>query len=218
MALARRIRSAPDLGATRVVLASAPPGAKLSNDDAALFDVTPWSAAPWRRLLDVLAEMLRENGSSPGAAAGADPSAGKAKADDAEAIPDLAGCRILIAEDVATNQVLLRAMLRPTVAEVEIFADGAALLDRHRAALADLILMDLQLPGMGGLAAIRHLRKLDGAAGAVPVIALTAYARRADRKRALDAGTDAYMTKPVVVPEFYALLRRLLPDCAGAGD
>jgi CheY-like chemotaxis protein len=47
------------------------------------------------------------------------------------------------------------------------------------------------------------------------VVALTAYARRADRKRALDAGTDAYLAKPVVVSEFYALLRRLLPQGPG---
>jgi CheY-like chemotaxis protein len=131
---------------------------------------------------------------------------------NAGVIPSLAGRRILIAEDVATNQVLLEAVLAPTGAEVEIVADGAALLRRYALAPADLILMDLQMPGMGGIAAMRRLRALSAAARAVPVVALTAYARSADRKLALDAGMDAYLAKPIVVAELYDLLRRLLPE------
>ena len=68
------------------------------------------------------------------------------------------------------------------------------------------------MPGMGGIAAARRLRELGGSAGAVRVIALTAYARSADRQLALDAGMDAYLAKPIVVAEFYDLLRRLLPE------
>jgi CheY-like chemotaxis protein len=64
---------------------------------------------------------------------------------------------------------------------------------------------------MGGIAAMRYLRALEGAAGTVPVVALTAYARNTDRQLALDAGMDAYLAKPIVVAEFYDLLRRLLP-------
>ena len=131
-------------------------------------------------------------------------------------IPALAGRRILIAEDVATNQVLLEAMLAATGAAVEVVADGAALLERHALAPADLILMDLQMPGMGGIAAVRHLRASGGAARAVPVVALTAYARSADRRLALGAGMDAYLAKPIVVSEFYDLLCRLLPK-GGSG-
>jgi CheY-like chemotaxis protein len=137
---------------------------------------------------------------------------------NAGVIPSLAGRRILIAEDVATNQVLLEAVLAPTGAEVAIVADGAALLRRYALAPADLILMDLQMPGMGGIAAMRRLRALGGAARVVPVVALTSYARSADRKLALDAGMDAYLAKPIVVAELYDLLRRLLPEGGNGPD
>jgi CheY-like chemotaxis protein len=206
--LARSIRAEPELAGARIVLASALPGVTLSPDEQALFDVAPWSAAPWRRLLDTLYDLFREDADLPKLAREATPAD---KGVDA-AIPSLMGRRILVAEDAATNQVLLKAMLQQTGAEVELVADGAALLERHTAAPADLILMDLQMPGMGGIAAMRRLRALESDAGAVPVIALTAYARSADRKRALDAGMDAYLAKPVVVAEFYDLLRQLLPD------
>jgi CheY-like chemotaxis protein len=127
-------------------------------------------------------------------------------------IPSLAGRRILIAEDVPTNQFLLEAVLAPTRAEVEVVADGIALLERYALAPADLILMDLQMPGMGGVAALRRLRVLSDAARAVPVVALTAYAREADRRASLKAGMDAYLAKPIVVAELYDLLRKLLPE------
>jgi CheY-like chemotaxis protein len=136
----------------------------------------------------------------------------RAESRNAGAIPALAGRRILIAEDVATNQVLLKAVLAPTGAEVEIVGDGTALLERYALAPADLILMDLQMPGMGGIAALRRLRAQGGAGRAVPVVALTAYAGSADRKRALGAGMDAYLAKPIVVSALYDLLRRFLPE------
>lgn len=127
-------------------------------------------------------------------------------------IPSLAGRRILVAEDVPTNQFLLEAVLAPTGAEVEVVADGIALLERYALAPADLILMDLQMPGMGGVAALRRLRVMSDAARMVPVVALTAYAREADRRASLKAGMDAYLSKPIVVAELYDLLRKLLPE------
>jgi CheY-like chemotaxis protein len=127
----------------------------------------------------------------------------------------LAGRRILVAEDVATNQVLLQAVLAHTGAAIEMVADGATVVERHRAEPADLIVMDLQMPGMGGIAALRKIRALGGARGAVPVLALTAYAGSADRRKALDAGMDGYLAKPIIVGDFYRLLRRMLPPGGG---
>ena len=190
------------------MLAGGTRGLALSGDDAALFDAVARISIPWRRLMDLLHDLAREPAEVPARISGPQPAAGRAAGD----IPVLAGRRILIAEDVATNQMLLQAVLAPTGAEIEVVTDGAAVLERHGAAPADLILMDLQMPGMGGIAAMRRLRALGGAAGAVPVVALTAYARSADRQLALDAGMDAYLAKPIVVAEFYDLLRRLLPE------
>jgi CheY-like chemotaxis protein len=208
--LARDFRADPRLAGARIVLTGDARGLDLSNDDAALFDAVPRTSVPWRRLMDLLHDFARE----PGEAPAPPPAENRATG----AIPALTGRRILIAEDVATNQVLLEAVLAPTGAAVETVTDGAAVLERQAEAPADLILMDLQMPGMGGIAAMRRLRALGGAAGAVPVVALTAYARNADRQLALDAGMDAYLAKPIVVAEFYDLLRRLLPEGGnGAG-
>ena len=75
--------------------------------------------------------------------------------------------------------------------------------------------MDLEMPGMGGIAAVRRIRDLPADAGRVPVIAITAYAREEDRRTALEAGMDAYLVKPVVVPQLYGLVARLV---AGRGS
>jgi len=207
-ALARRVRADPALAGARIMLTGNRLSTDQPGDDAELFDAMLRPPMPWRRLMDVLHDLVRQPMTSPATSAAPQPAENRTAGDT----PALAGRRILIAEDVATNQMLLRAVLAPTGAEIEVVADGAAVLERQAEAPADLILMDLQMPGMGGIAAMRRLRALGGAAGAVPVVALTAYARSADRQLALDAGMDAYLAKPIVVAEFYDLLRRLLPE------
>lgn len=204
--LARRIRAAPELGRTRIVLLNVPRGAVIAEQEAAMFDVMRHAASPWRRLMDVLQDLFRRD---PGGAQ--TPRAEASAGIGGGVVPVLAGRRILVAEDVATNQVLLQAVLTHTGAVIEVVSDGATVIERHRADPADLIVMDLQMPGMGGIAALRRIRALGGAAGAVPVVALTAYAGNADRRKALEAGMDGYLAKPIIVGEFYQLLHRLLP-------
>ncbi len=220
--LARALRADPRLASALLVLVDAGKLGGLSPDEARLFDTAPRAQMPWQPLLDVMQEQLETRSASAGQPAGfAEPGTtapgptapGTARPGTAE-IPRLAGRRILIAEDVDTNQVLLRAMLEPTGAGIETVPDGDVVLARHAEDPADLILMDLQMPGMGGIAAARRIRALEGAAGAVPIIALTAYARAADRDRAMQAGMDAYISKPVVIAEFYRLVRCLLKVAA----
>lgn len=206
--LARRIRADPALAGARIMLAGDRLSTDQPGDDAELFDAVLRPPMPWRRLMDVLHDLVRQPMTSPATSSAPQPAENRTAGD----IPALAGRRILIAEDVPTNQMLLQAVLAPTGAEIEVVADGAAVVERHGEAPADLIVMDLQMPGTGGIAALRRIRALDGAAGAVPVVALTAYARSADRQLALDAGMDAYLAKPIVVAEFYDLLRQLLPE------
>ncbi|HUF87910.1 MAG TPA: response regulator [Thermohalobaculum sp.] len=215
--LARAFRQDPRLADAVIVLTGADRAQRarrLAPGGAALFDAVPGAPMPWRRLLEVLEELIEARsrvGAAPvGAAQVPRAAAGGAQTPATPAIPDLAGRRILIAEDVATNQVLLRAMLAPTGAAIETVSGGDDVLARHAEAPADLIVMDLQMPGMGGFAAARHIRDLAGKPGKVPIVTLTAHAGSADRERAARAGMDAYFSKPVVVAEFYDELRRLL--------
>jgi len=122
----------------------------------------------------------------------------------ANGTPARTGLSILIAEDNEINALLARALLtrlghRPTIAP-----DGAAAVESWLAARAagapyDLVLMDVQMPVMDGLEAVRRIRsaEIDAGASRVPVIALTANAYAEDRDAALEAGTDGLLVKPL---------------------
>ncbi len=205
--LARRFRADPRLAGTAIVLSGSHRAADFSDEDAALFDARPAISMPWRRLFDVFRELVQARGGSDA------PSPAPRRR--AAGVPSLAGRRVLIAEDVATNQVLLRALLEATGAAIEAVLAGDEVLRRHKEEPADLIIMDLQMPRMGGLAAAERIRALEGAAGRVPILALTAHAAEADRQRALAAGMDAFLAKPIMVCEFYDLVERLLAVAPG---
>ena len=204
--LARRFRSDPDLANVAIVLAGSRRGPPLAEDELALFDAVPSITMPWNPLIEILHQLIEARAGASGPRQEAKPAG--------NGIPSLAGRRILVAEDVATNEVLLRALLEPTGATIEAVSGGDAALKRQAEAPADLVVMDLQMPGMGGIAAARRIRELESPAGSVPIVALTAYARTTDRERAFAAGMDAFMAKPLVVGDFYDLLRRLLAEGA----
>jgi len=107
--------------------------------------------------------------------------------------------RVLCAEDNLANQFVLRSILEHLGHEVEIVGDGAAALDRLAAGPYDLVLMDMQMPGMDGLAATRALREREAASGEapVPVIMVTANAMPDHVIDALKAGADLHVPKPV---------------------
>jgi CheY-like chemotaxis protein len=106
--------------------------------------------------------------------------------------------RILVVEDNAKNLKLIRDVLQFSgydVVEARSGEEGVALAGKHA---PDLVLMDLQLPGMDGIEALRLLRA-DPATKSVPVVAVTAFAMRNDRDRTLRAGFDGYVEKPISV-------------------
>jgi CheY-like chemotaxis protein len=108
----------------------------------------------------------------------------------------MAGAPILIVDDNASNTKLLAFLLTSkgyTVRTAASAIEALAVLDEF---LPRLILMDIQLPGMDGLALTRQL-KADPRTRAIPIIAATAYAMKGDEQRALDAGCDGYITKPI---------------------
>jgi two-component system cell cycle response regulator DivK len=118
----------------------------------------------------------------------------------------VAGELILIVEDNERNLKLLRDLLGAygyRVLEARSAEDALVL---ARAGRPQLVLMDIQLPGMDGLAALRDLRAAPETA-ATPVIAVTAFAMKDDRERLLAAGFDGYLEKPVNVRELPSYLR-----------
>ena len=117
--------------------------------------------------------------------------------------------RILIVEDNAANMKLAILLLQRAGHSVLCAADAEAGLTMARADLPDLILMDIQLPGMDGLAATALLKQ-DPVTSAIPIIALTAMAMREDRERSELAGCDGYVTKPLRYQQLYALIDALL--------
>jgi CheY-like chemotaxis protein len=104
--------------------------------------------------------------------------------------------RILIVEDNPTNLKLASQVLEAEGYEVDRATDAEQAQELLRHATPDLVLMDIALPGMDGLTLTRKL-KADPGLKDVPVVAMTAFAMKGDDQRALDAGCDGYLTKPI---------------------
>jgi CheY-like chemotaxis protein len=106
------------------------------------------------------------------------------------------GMNVLIVEDNPANLMLAGAVLRRAGHRITEARSAEEALERLRVATPDLILMDVQLPGLDGLALTRRLKGEPGT-GEVVVVALTAHAMNEDRARALEAGCDGYIAKPI---------------------
>jgi len=118
---------------------------------------------------------------------------------------------ILIIEDNRANMKLATLLVRNAGHTVLCAVDAETGLTQARAVRPDLILMDIQLPGIDGLAATTLLKQ-DPATAAIPVIALTAMAMREDQAKTKIAGCDAYITKPLRYQELYAAIDALLTN------
>ena len=121
----------------------------------------------------------------------------------------MAGELILIVEDNENNRMLVRDVLQSRgyrTAETDNGEEGVRLAREHRPAL---ILMDIQLPGMNGMDALRVLRA-DAATRDIPVMAVTASAMTQDRHKIMATGFDAYQSKPINVREFVEAVRTVL--------
>jgi signal transduction histidine kinase/ActR/RegA family two-component response regulator len=149
---------------------------------------------------------------------GAGESSAASAAESAAGIPGaVAGrARVLVVEDNAVNQLLVAKLLARAGHDATIAGDGETALAHLRSAAFDLVLMDVQLPGMDGVSVTRHIRDLPGPVGAIPVIALTANAMAGDRDRYLAAGMDDYLSKPIDANQLYLTIARQLERVAAA--
>ena len=116
---------------------------------------------------------------------------------ESDAAPGLNGLRVLVVEDNGTNRLIARKILETVGAVVDTAEDGASGVEAARTLLPDLILMDVQMPGMDGLEATRLIRALPGSAGQVPIIALTANVLEHQREAYLACGMDGVAGKPI---------------------
>jgi two-component system cell cycle response regulator DivK len=121
----------------------------------------------------------------------------------------MTGHQILVVEDNERNLKLVRDVLQFAGYDVISARSGEQGVTLARQRMPDLVLMDLQLPAMDGAEALRVLRD-DPHTRAIPVVAVTAFAMKEDRERALHAGFDGYLEKPINVRAFRELVRGFL--------
>jgi two-component system cell cycle response regulator DivK len=118
--------------------------------------------------------------------------------------------RILVVEDQEDNRRIVRDLL--TTAGYEVFeaTNGHDGVEQARVLAPDLILMDIQLPGLDGYEATRRI-KAEAALQAVPIIAVTSYALSGDDVKAYEAGCDGYLSKPASPRKLLSKIREFLP-------
>jgi CheY-like chemotaxis protein len=126
-----------------------------------------------------------------------------------EAPPPMMLGRVLAAEDNTVNKMVIANMLTKLGYEVAVVDDGAQAVEAVAAVPYDAVLMDCRMPVLDGFEAARAIRVAESGTGRrVPIIALTASAMDADREQCLEAGMDAFLTKPIKQRELAEMLER----------
>jgi signal transduction histidine kinase/AmiR/NasT family two-component response regulator len=131
---------------------------------------------------------------------------------DGESVTALAGCRVLLAEDHLVNQRVVSLILEPMGVELVIVGDGAEAIEAEAAARYDVILMDLHMPKVDGLTAIRTIRRAEAERGAAPtpIVALTADALAEHVVATRAAGADHHLAKPIRPAALIEVLAEIL--------
>ncbi len=150
---------------------------------------------------DVLLTLPRGEAAAPGAAS--------------VAVAGVAG-RVLIAEDNATNRLVATRMLERMGHRVEAVENGREAVAAVQRGGFDLVLMDVMMPEMDGIAATRAIRRLPGEGGRIPIIGLTANAMADDRERCLEAGMTHFESKPISADRLSAAIVRVLQAARAA--
>ena len=118
---------------------------------------------------------------------------------------------VLVVDDHADSRALFHRLMEALGFAVAEAADGEAAVEVARVICPDLVLLDLNMPRMDGLEAAQGIRELRGACEGVVIVAVTAYDTYGIKEAALEAGCDAYLTKPVELGELEREISRLIP-------
>jgi CheY-like chemotaxis protein len=207
--LAERIKRSPELaGATIMMLSSAGKREEVARCRELGLAVYLYKPIKRKDLLDAILRALR-------------PRAVERHAPQAEGLPAAPpgnGLRILLAEDNPINQTFAERLLRKRGYEVLLASNGREVLVVLERVRVDLVLMDVQMPQLGGLETTAVIRAREQGNGKhLPIVAMTAHAMTGDRERCLAAGMDAYVSKPLRTNELFELIERLTGTSAPAG-
>ncbi|AWV90236.1 response regulator [Bradymonas sediminis] len=133
--------------------------------------------------------------------------------------PDEGALNILIAEDDAVNQHLIRRVIEAQGHQITLCEDGQRAVDAFEVAKFDLILMDVRMPNLNGFEATKAIRRLEeGTSSHTPIIAMTAHAMKGDRQLCLDAGMDDYIAKPLKADALHQVIQRVMDKSAPNSD
>jgi PAS domain S-box-containing protein len=203
-ALAEQIRAEPELvGATIMLLVPADHQDTAARCKAVGISASVLKPVKQSELLNTILEVLHA------AAPQARPAAPRRER-DGEAPPGRV-LEVLLAEDNLVNQRLAVRILEKRGHRVTVANNGQEALASLEGRAFDLVLMDVEMPELGGLDATRMLRARERGTGRhVPVIALTAHAMKGDRERCLAAGMDGYVSKPIRAAELFAAVDEVL--------
>ncbi len=124
---------------------------------------------------------------------------------------------ILVVEDYPVNQELTKELLEMMGCDVEVVESGAEAIEAVKRNPYDMIFMDIQMPEMDGYEATKEIRRIEGSAKHVPIVALTANALQGDREKCLSAGMDEYISKPFRASELETTLLKFLRPKQTAG-
>ena len=194
--LARKIRQRDTASAPRLILLSSASIDRAKDDETGFDSVLTKPAKP-SDLLDAIASVVAFEWTQRPVPAAPD------KSGPRTSVP----LRILLAEDGLTNQRFAKDLLERRGHAVTIAGNGVEAVAATERETFDVVLMDVQMPGMDGMEATGRIRARERATGAhVPIVAMTAHAMKGDRERCLEAGMDDYVSKPIRAEDLFRAL------------